>query len=216
MNQKQADDLRTIRDQLLALNDADAARFDIRHCDLCAWGLTTSGRWIDDAPRWVQGPDFQERLGLDADEAQYLFRPGLRGREDFMYLKPQGRAGIEEFAERVENVLQFHCNVEVEKLLELRDAFLAEAAADARPINMAWRHECALRTYDRLCNGPAGGYFFGSLEKEFGLEKTEANYLFSAYQWLAPRANIYEQNFGIEAAREFADRLENILQFRGL
>ena len=113
MNQQQAKNLKTLRATLLALPPREAAEFNIHRCDKCAWGIVLAKQVVfqnetfkdfDDSPAFFGHAGEGEDYG--ADETDYLFQDNADN--PWRYDSPTGRAGIEEFANRVENVLQFY------------------------------------------------------------------------------------------------------------
>jgi hypothetical protein len=125
MNLTQRKRLELIRDKLLALPPKKARTFDITSVCNCAWGMVTEMQWVEGAQGWtVYASDLiREKFGLDYVEVQFLFQNygtdssgsrtyeiemGLREHSGCLYDRPRGQAGIAEFADRVENVLQYH------------------------------------------------------------------------------------------------------------
>lgn len=110
MNEQQRKDLRTIAQELLQLPPDIALTFDMGSSCGCAWGMTKAGRFIDLEPRseFVDSETLIcERLGVEAEDSGYLFYYGPAS-ADFDYRTDEGRAAIEEFAERVENVIGYY------------------------------------------------------------------------------------------------------------
>lgn len=118
MTRQQARNLKKLRRALLALPADKAAKFHIDHCDHCAWGMAMlekivfQGKTFDS---FNQSPIF---FGVDTCPAEVTTLQGIYGAEDdyvfqnsalyWPYEHRAGRAGIEEFADRVENVLQYY------------------------------------------------------------------------------------------------------------
>ena len=115
MNQQQARNLRNLRSALLHLPDTDANDFDIRSCATCAWGFAREMRIIpgfddfNDSPAVFGVSDEPDGTDEFYSEDDYLFQNSSFS--PWTYDTPSGRAGIEEFADRVENVLQYYASL---------------------------------------------------------------------------------------------------------
>jgi hypothetical protein len=122
MNKPQAAKLRAIRRFLLELPEdgAQVTEFDINCVHFCAWSLVAKSKLCRDDSLYPFGAGaggaMQRELGLDEQDCRYLFRWPDRydeysGSFSYEYQSPIGAAGIAEFADRVENVLQYYQSV---------------------------------------------------------------------------------------------------------
>lgn len=119
---------------------------------------------------------------------------------------------------------EMHSILERLNLLERSKLKLIVELQDVHDMNH--RARCAFCTLDHLlalqfneCLPGSTGFDWFTSEKYFGLTFEERNYLFCCNAGTYSQSvhnNLYVTPEGPDAAREFADRLENILQFHGL
>ncbi len=111
MTPKQMQNLRKAREVILALPPRHSNNFHMNSACQCAWHYIVASGALPPARDWdasSSAADSQQFLfGLDIDERQYLFVRRV-AEEYTRYSTPNRAAGIIEFADRVENVIQYY------------------------------------------------------------------------------------------------------------